>query len=126
MRALPTRAASGTAGARSGSTKTGSAVIWGASKKLIRRSTAAWFRQAHESPRSREAQAWNHGRSGRRGEARARRPRIFGNRRSPDRQGDRHRARRGGAWEARTRVGEMCGQLLANPILEDYAVEIVT
>ncbi len=28
--------------------------------------------------------------------------------------------------EARTRVGEMCGQLLANPILEDYAVEIVT
>jgi len=28
--------------------------------------------------------------------------------------------------EARTRVGEMCGQLLANPILEDYVIEIVT
>jgi len=38
MRSLPTRAASGTAGARSGSTKTGSAVIWGASKKPIRKS----------------------------------------------------------------------------------------
>jgi phosphoribosylformylglycinamidine synthase len=28
--------------------------------------------------------------------------------------------------EARTRVGEMCGQLLANPILEEYSMEIVT
>jgi phosphoribosylformylglycinamidine synthase PurS subunit len=28
--------------------------------------------------------------------------------------------------EVRTRVSEMCGQLLANPILEDYAIEIVT
>jgi phosphoribosylformylglycinamidine synthase subunit PurS len=28
--------------------------------------------------------------------------------------------------EARIRVSEMCGQLLANPILEDYAIEIVT
>jgi len=28
--------------------------------------------------------------------------------------------------EARTRVGEMCGQLLANPLLEEYSMEIVT
>jgi phosphoribosylformylglycinamidine synthase subunit PurS len=28
--------------------------------------------------------------------------------------------------EARARVGEMCGQLLANPILEEYSIEIVT
>jgi len=27
------------------------------------------------------------------------------------------------AQEARTRVGEMCRQLLANPILEDYTIE---
>ena len=28
--------------------------------------------------------------------------------------------------EARARVDEMCRQLLANPILEDYVIEIVT
>ncbi len=28
--------------------------------------------------------------------------------------------------EVRTRVGEMCGQLLANPLLEEYSMEIVT
>ena len=30
----------------------------------------------------------------------------------------------GSPAEARQRVGEMCGQLLANPILEDYTLEM--
>ena len=48
-----------------------------------------------------------------------------GRRRGPGRQGDRGRPRRRATrGRARPQVGEMCEKLLANTVIENYAVEI--
>ena len=80
---------------------------------------------SREGPRARPAQARHHGRAGRGGPARAGRPRLRATLRGL-RVGKLIEVDVDAATpaQARARVDEMCRRLLANPMLEDYTIDV--